>query len=61
MDLISVHEIEARFNISARGSETSTTKLYENLVQWGWLDGLGRSRDWAHWQRFAPKYQKERE
>jgi hypothetical protein len=61
MQLLNVFEIEARFHISGRGFETSTTKLYENMVQWGWIDGLGRQQSWDHWQRFAPKYQKERE
>lgn len=59
MNLLNVSDIESR---GIRGSsDAGTRRLYENMVRWGWIDGLGRSRDWEHWQKFAPKYHKEKE
>ena len=58
MELINRLEVAARNGIA---STTGTSELVERMIAQGWIDGLGRSRDWAHWQRFAPKYQKERE
>jgi hypothetical protein len=38
-----------------------TSELVERMINWGWIDGAGRTKTWDHWQRFAPKYQKEKE
>ena len=58
MELINRRDVAAKNGIS---STTGTSALVTRMIDQGWIDGLGRHKTWDHWQRFAPKYQKERE
>lgn len=58
MELINRLDVASKSGIA---STTGTSELVERMITQGWIDGLGRTKTWDHWQKFAPKYQKERE
>lgn len=38
-------------NASGTGSADLTHALFNKMVKWGWIDGLGRPLSWRHWNR----------
>lgn len=55
------HDNQQHCDAKNEANVIATRGLYDRMVKWGWIDGLGRTRGWDHWQKFAPKYQRERE
>lgn len=70
MQLLSAEEVTKRTGAEARvpvlkprsretelrRSPEATVKLYEKMVAWGWIDGIGRTRDWTFWQKAGVRY-----
>lgn len=59
MNTLNAHDIEEAGIRSVKdGKPFATTtdhgathRLYERMVEWGWIDSLGRPQSWRYWQR----------